>query len=111
MFVNTTTGMPMKEQEVSQVWSKTVLQGTGVHFGPQMCRSIFASSTHDLGVSNTKGMAMIMGTSQNVWDNVYDKHFDSREAHEAMSQMPPIRKQLLEMAQVPPRIPSPPIDQ
>ena len=111
LFVNTTTGMPMKEQEVSQVWSKTVLQGTGVHFGPQMCRSIFASSTHDLGVSNTKGMAMIMGTSQNVWDNVYDKHFDSREAHEAMSQMPTIRKQLLEMAQVPPRIPSPPIDQ
>lgn len=99
LFVNTSTGMPMKDQEISQVWSKTVLEGTGVHFGPQLCRSIFASSTRDISIPNTTGMAMIMGTSQAVWDSVYDRHFNSREAQAALDQMPALRQKLLEEAQ------------
>lgn len=104
IFVNTTTGLPMKDQEVSKVWSKTVLDGTGLHFGPQMCRSIFVSGARDMGASNSDGMAMIMGNGQEVWDRIYDRHFNTREAHAALAQMPGLRQQMLEQAktQVPP---------
>lgn len=98
LFVNTTTGLPLKDQEVSQVWSKTVLEGSGVHFGPQLCRSIFVSGTRDAGLPNPSGMAMIMGNSQAVWDSVYDRHFNTREAQAALQLMPAWRQQMLAQA-------------
>lgn len=99
LFVNTTTGHPLKDQEVSQVWSKTVLDGTGVHFGPQLCRSIFVSTIRDHGLPTPPGMAMIMGNSMAVWDKVYDKHFNTRHAHEALEGMPNWRAHMLREAQ------------
>jgi hypothetical protein len=99
LFVNTTTGLPLKDQEVSQVWSKTVLDGSGVHFGPQVCRSIFVSGTRDAGLPSQAGMAMIMGNSQSVWDTVYDRHFNTREAQAAMQSMPEWRHKMLVQAQ------------
>ena len=98
LFVNTSTGLPLKDQEVSQVWSKTVLDGSGVHFGPQLCRSIFVSGTRDAALPNPAGMAMIMGNSQGVWDSVYDRHFNTREAQAAMQLMPAWRQQMLTQA-------------
>ena len=99
MFVNTTTGQPLKDQELSQVWSKTVLDGSGVHFGPQVCRSIFVSATRDSGMPSPPGLAMIMGNSQAVWDSIYDRHFNTREAHAALELMPAWRQQMLHQAQ------------
>ena len=100
IFVNTSTGMPMKDQEVSQYWHKTVLEGSGVKFGPQLCRSIFVSGARDFGLArkSATGMAMIMGNSQDVWDSVYDRHFNSRDAATAMAQMPALRRQMLASA-------------
>ena len=100
IFVNTNTGMPLKDQEVSQYWQKTVLEGSGVKFGPQLCRSIFVSGARDLGLApdSAAGMAMIMGNSQSVWDSVYDRHFNSRDATAAMAAMPALRKQMLHSA-------------
>lgn len=103
LFVNTTTGLPLKDQEVSQVWSKTVLEGSGVHFGPQLCRSIFVSGTRDAGLPSPAGMAMIMGNSQAVWDSVYDRHFNTREAQAAMQLMPAWRHKMLQQAPNPAR--------
>jgi hypothetical protein len=102
IFINTTTGMPLKDQEISQLWSKTVLEGTGIHFGPQVCRSIFVSGTRDAALPNPPGMAMIMGNSQAVWDSVYDRHFNTREAHAALDLMPRWRQQMLAKAKGPP---------
>lgn len=101
MFVNISTGAPLKDQEVSKVWSKTVLEGTGVHFGPQRCRSIFVTGTRDQGLPTPNGMAMLMGNSQAVWDSVYDKHFNTREAGVAMASMPSWRLKMLQEAQEP----------
>ncbi|KAI8471902.1 MAG: hypothetical protein J3K34DRAFT_392575, partial [Monoraphidium minutum] len=101
MFVNISTGAPLKDQEVSKVWSKTVLEGTGVHFGPQRCKSIFVTGTRDQGLPTPNGMAMLMGNSQAVWDSVYDKHFNTREAGVAMASMPSWRLKMLQEAQEP----------
>ena len=103
LFVNTSTGLPLKDQEVSQLWSKTVLHGTGVHFGPQMCRSIFVSGTRDAGMATPEGMAMIMGNSMQVWDSVYDKNFSTRQAQTAMDTMPSWRAAMLARATMVPK--------
>ena len=101
LFFNTSTGQPLKPQEVSQLWSRTVLGGSGVHFGPQLCRSIFVVGTRDtLGAAaaaagTEAGMAMAMGNSQAVWDSVYDRHFNSRQADQAMAAMPGWRHAML----------------
>ena len=87
LFVNTSTGAPLKPQEVAKVWSKTVLQGSGVHFGPHLCRSIFVVGNRDRGLPDSPGMAMLMGNSQAVWDSVYDRHFNNRQADAAMHAM------------------------
>lgn len=98
LFVNPNTGLPLKDQEVSQLWSKTVLEGSGVHFGPQVCRSIFVSGTRDAGLPSPSGMAMVMGNSQAVWDSVYDRHFNTREAQAALDLMPAWRQSMLKEA-------------
>lgn len=98
LFVNVNTGAPLKPQEVSKVWSKTVLEGTGVHFGPQTARSIFVVGTRDNSLPVHPGMSMLMGNSQNVWDRVYDRHFNERQANEAMATMPKWREQMLRLA-------------
>lgn len=97
LFVNTNTGAPLKPQEVSKVWSKTVLEGSGVHFGPQTCRSIFAVGVRDSGHAHP-GMAMVMGNSTPTWDAVYDRHFKKREVGEAMQHMSGWRQKMLEQA-------------
>lgn len=95
LFVNTSTGAPLKPQEVAKVWSNTVLQGTGIKFGPQMCRSIFVVGTRDRGLPESPGLAMVMGNSQAVWDSVYDRHFNTRQVQEAMDGMPAWRERML----------------
>ena len=93
------------ESDMAKVFTRTVLQGTGVRFGPQMCRSIFVVGTRDMqhqqGVGEGAlgdGAAMVMGNSQQVWDSVYDRHFNTRQAREAMDAMPMWRQQMLAAA-------------
>lgn len=97
LFVNTNTGAPLKPQEVSKVWSKTVLEGSGVHFGPQVARSIFVVGSRDNNMPMHPGMAMLMGNSDNVWDKVYDRHFNERQAQEALATMPKWRETMLRL--------------
>jgi hypothetical protein len=49
MFINTGTGQAIKPQEVNRLWSRTVLEGSGKHFGPHQARSVFVSSMRDTG--------------------------------------------------------------
>lgn len=95
LFVNPTTGKPLKAQEVSALWSRAVLDGSGVHFGPHMCRSIYVVGSRDRGMPELPGAAMIMGNSQSVWDTSYDRHFNKRQAAEAMAAMPAWRDRML----------------
>jgi hypothetical protein len=99
LFVNTGTGAPLKAQELSKVWSKTVLEGTGLHFGPHMLRSIYVCGTKDQGLPIQPGMAMVMGSSQEtIWERIYDKNFNNREVEAAMASMPAWRQAMLEKA-------------
>ena len=50
-----------------------MLDGTGVHFGPQRCRPIFVTGTRDMGMPTPPGYSMIMGNSQAIWDTVYSR--------------------------------------
>jgi hypothetical protein len=99
LFINKSTGAPLRPQEVSKVWSKTVLDGSGVHFGPHMCRSIFVVGTKDRGMPCDPGMAMVMGSSSaTIWERVYDKHFNNRQVESAMDAMATWRKTMLDEA-------------
>lgn len=99
LFLNTSTGNPLKESEAAKLWSRTALDGTGVHFAPHMCRSIFVAGTKDMGIPIKEGMAMVMGSSQNtIWGSIYDKHFNNRQVGEAMAAMPAWRKSMLKKA-------------
>jgi hypothetical protein len=89
LFLNVSTGAAIKPQEVSKVWSQTVLEGTGVHFGPQMCRSIHVVGTKDAGLEMHPGTAMVMGSSfETIWERVYDKQFNDRQVEAALDDMP-----------------------
>lgn len=101
LFCNSNTGQPLKPQEVSMVWQQAVLEGTGIKFSPQLCRSIFVVGTRDrqLGGMLGSGAAMAMGNSEKVWDSVYDRHFNARQVRDAMAAMPAWRQRMLEQGQ------------
>ena len=102
VFVNVSTGAPMKPQEMSEVWSQTVLEGTGVHFGPHTCRSIHVVGTKDLGLQMHPGHAMVMGSSfETIWERIYDKKFNDRQVEAAMAEMPQWREAMRQAAAVP----------
>lgn len=99
LFVNKSTGLPLKPQEVGKLWSDTVLEGSGVHFSPHMCRSIFVCGTKDLNMPMKEGMSMVMGSSHaTICGAIYDKHFNNRQAQEAMDAMPLWRATMLKEA-------------
>lgn len=96
LFVNKATGGALKPQEASKLWKDVVLEGTGLQFSPHMCRSIFVVGTKDSGVTIPKGMAMMMGSSQDtIWQSTYDKHFNQREVKHAIDNMPSWRHSML----------------
>lgn len=100
LLANPSTGKPLKPQEVSTLWKSTVLEGTGISFGPQLCRSIFVVGTRDMQMADMlgPGAAMAMGNSEDVWDSVYDRHFNTRQVGEALAAMPAWRQQMLAAA-------------
>ena len=99
LFVNKATGQELKPQEASKLWKHTVLKDSGVEFAPHLCRSIFVVGTKNMGMPINKGMAMVMGSSQNtIWEGAYDKNFNKREVGEAMGNMPSWRHGMLAQA-------------
>jgi hypothetical protein len=99
LFLNTSTGQPLKDTEVAPLFSKTVLQGTGCHFGAQRCRSIFVDSRRgaDGGAPGPDGAsaAAVMGHSLRVWDQAYDRRLRHRAAQQAVQGVGVWRQALL----------------
>ena len=90
VFVNPSTSQPLKAAEVSRLWCRTVLHRYNVHFGPQMCRSIFVHERRGgeraVGPDDEEA-AMLMGHSVKAWDKTYDKNFQPRRAQAAVDNM------------------------
>jgi len=118
LFLNTSQARPLLMQEASTLFSTVVLEGSGCHFGPQTCRSIYVVGSRDLAHSMPSstsssaapcaactqpsfigpGAAMVMGNKLDVWNSVYDRHFPQRQASEAMRDMEGWRRGMLQQA-------------
>jgi len=110
LFISLANARPLLPQEVSQLFTAVVLEGSGCKFGPQVCRSIYVAGSRDMQAgaapaaaaaaaagsshqaSTGPGAAMVMGNSLQVWDRVYDRHFDQRQAEEALASFPAWRE-------------------
>jgi hypothetical protein len=102
-FISLATGLQLKPEAMAKTWAGIVLEGTGFHFGPQRCRSIFVQERRlRLGERapgpSDAAAAMIMGHSLTAWDRHYDRQFCSTAAQEAVDTMDSWREAMLQRA-------------
>ena len=99
VFVNPATGKALTHSHLAKLWPQIVLHDVeGVSFGPQTLRSIFVDAVRSgdwQHTPNQQAAAHIMGHSLKMWDQVYDRKFDTRAAAHAVHDMGAFRQELL----------------